>query len=799
MPKLQTIVTNFTAGEFSPRLRGRVDLEKYNASARLLENCVVLRHGGVTARPSRDYLGEIKDSSKTGRIIPFIYSRTDAYIIELGDQVARVWKNGARVESSPGVAYEFATPWTAAQLASIDYAQGGDTIIVTHPDVYPQRIARFSDALWLCANVPFDPPAVEEIGHGNAAVTLTLSAATVGTGRTCSASGGVFLPTDVGRTISATGGAFVVTAYSSATSVTGTITQPFVSTTLAGSAWRLEGSPRAYLKPFTASPVGATCYLEGSQGRAADLSFSATNGAATCAASAGVFLAGDVGKRMYVADATIDITGFTDAQNINVTINGSIPTVSVSSGNWAITADTWRAADVGSIIVVNGGVLKIEAQTATRATTRIVRELSGTPVAYPLAWQLLAPAWSSTTGYPTSCTFFEQRLWLAGTRRSPQTMWGSRTALPFDFTPGTEDDAAVYKTLDSDDVNVLQYLASMSGLVSLTYGGEFSARGGVEKPITQLNAQIKKRSKWGCAAVRPEEAGAQLLFVQRDGKAIRSLSPDDVSGFVTRDISVFSDHLVSQGIKWMTWQQSPERVMWLGTVAGELLALTYSDEQQVVAFCSGNAEGAVEWGATIPAGDDDETYLLVRYTVNGTTRRYLERVNWAAYPGQDCRSESVAGLPETSWPSYAHLAGKTVNLVLDGVHVGEAVVSTAGVITTPRAGLVLSAGLPYVPKVELQAPEVGTGVGTAQGQAMSTHKVRLQLLDTIGCYVNDREVDFRQFDLTPLDAAPVPFTGSKVIGDIGWEDGESTLTIEQRQPYPWTLLAVVRSWTVNQG
>ena len=91
MPKIQTISTNFTAGEFSPRLRGRVDVDKYNASAQLLSDVVVMREGGVTARPSLDYMGEIKSSAVAGRIIPFVYSTDTSYLIELGASVMRIW------------------------------------------------------------------------------------------------------------------------------------------------------------------------------------------------------------------------------------------------------------------------------------------------------------------------------------------------------------------------------------------------------------------------------------------------------------------------------------------------------------------------------------------------------------------------------------------------------------------------------------------------------------------------------------------------------------------------------------
>ena len=152
--KAQTNNNNFTSGEFTPRLRGRSDLEKYNSSASTLGNLVVLRHGGVTKRPSRDYLGEVKSSADGARLIEFVFSRVDAYVLELGNLYMRVWKNGAIIGG--GTPYEVVTPWTIAQVADLDYAQGGDTLIVVHPSVVPYRIQRITDSNWTVGLVPFD-------------------------------------------------------------------------------------------------------------------------------------------------------------------------------------------------------------------------------------------------------------------------------------------------------------------------------------------------------------------------------------------------------------------------------------------------------------------------------------------------------------------------------------------------------------------------------------------------------------------------------------------------------------------
>ena len=71
-------LSTFTAGEISPRLEGRITLEKYKAGLSDLTNMVVQPHGGVTRRPGTQYLGTVKDSSVKSRLIPFQFKTTDS-------------------------------------------------------------------------------------------------------------------------------------------------------------------------------------------------------------------------------------------------------------------------------------------------------------------------------------------------------------------------------------------------------------------------------------------------------------------------------------------------------------------------------------------------------------------------------------------------------------------------------------------------------------------------------------------------------------------------------------------------
>jgi hypothetical protein len=89
--------SSFTAGEISPRLEGRTNIEKYREGLSDLTNMVVMPHGGVTRRPGTEFLGEVLDSSTTARLIPFQFKTSDTYILEFSEYEMRVFRNDLQV------------------------------------------------------------------------------------------------------------------------------------------------------------------------------------------------------------------------------------------------------------------------------------------------------------------------------------------------------------------------------------------------------------------------------------------------------------------------------------------------------------------------------------------------------------------------------------------------------------------------------------------------------------------------------------------------------------------------------
>jgi len=95
MPR-QTI-TNFSRGEFGPQLYGRVDVPQYSAGAKQIINWIIQRYGGVAFRPGFRFVGEVRDTTKTHRYIPFVYSIEQAYVLVLEDERLNVLANGGMV------------------------------------------------------------------------------------------------------------------------------------------------------------------------------------------------------------------------------------------------------------------------------------------------------------------------------------------------------------------------------------------------------------------------------------------------------------------------------------------------------------------------------------------------------------------------------------------------------------------------------------------------------------------------------------------------------------------------------
>lgn len=130
------LITSWAAGEVDEKTYGRVGIFEYEHGSQTVENFFVTEQGILTRRPGCEYLGVCYGTTNKARIIPFVFSDTESYLIELTNSYVRVWRAGNVVMSD-------ATPaWITSQLFDIQFTQDNNGIYFSHRSWTPFAIVR---------------------------------------------------------------------------------------------------------------------------------------------------------------------------------------------------------------------------------------------------------------------------------------------------------------------------------------------------------------------------------------------------------------------------------------------------------------------------------------------------------------------------------------------------------------------------------------------------------------------------------------------------------------------------------
>ncbi len=574
MPKVSKAFANFTAGEVTPKLYGRTDISKYDNGAETVENFLVQPHGGLLRRPGTRFVAEVKSSDDAVRLVPFEYNVEQAYVLEFGPLYFRIYKDGGQVTSG-GNAVEVTTVYPAVDLDGLKFAQAADTMYVVSPNHPIYKITRTSHTAWTITEVVTSRgPMLDE----NATTTTLTPDSRDGTVQ-LTASASTFVSTDVGRLVKVFEGYVRIATFTSATVVS-------------GAAQELEDGRSEILPSYVADTIS---FHEG------DPDSTALEHNDRIEDSAAAFI--DEG---FESGQTIIISGSTSN---NSTAGFLIVDVTDSVLTLAPGADlTTETADTGHTI-----------QGKLEATDK---------------WSL--GAFSDTTGYPRAVAFYEQRLVFAGTDNQPQTLFFSQGGDFENFEGGTEADDGMVYTIGSNQVNVIRFLASTRNLVCGTSGGEFAVRaGGTDEAITPTNIQIKQQTAHGAADIQPVQAGNAILFVQRAKRKVLELQYNfDADGYVAPDVALISEHITEHGLDELAFQQEPDSILWSVRGDGQLACMTYKREEKVIGWTRQIVGGSFDGGsavveniATIPGDlDEDQVWVVVRRTINGATKRYIEYI-----------------------------------------------------------------------------------------------------------------------------------------------------------------------------
>ena len=477
----------------------------------------------------------------------------------------------------------------------------------------------------------------------------------------------------------------------------------------------------------------------------------------------------------------------------------------------------FQTTDVGRIISFNSGKAKITSRSSTTVVVCTITTAFASTAA-TADWNL--GAFSDTTGHPSCVSFFEQRLVFAGTLDEPQTLFFSKAGDYENMTTGTNADDAMVYTIASNQVNAIRYMKAVRTLVVGTTGGEFTVSAdGTDASITPTNITIKKQSSFGSANVDAIPAGNAILFLQKAKRKIRELQYNfDSDGYQAPDLTILNETVTDTGINEMSYQQEPGSNIWCVRDDGVLACLTYQRSENVIAwtrhifggeFDSGNAvcESVASISGTLT---EDEVWVIVKRTINGATKRYVECFSDFDFDETDANDFkfldshlSYSGSATTTLSGLAHLEGQTVSILADGAAHANKTVSS-GAITLDRSVTKACVGLSYDSILQTMRIEGGAAEGTSQGKTKRISKVVLRLFETVGVKVgpsltNLETIPFRTTSSLLSNPVDTLLSGDKEIEFNDDYNSDGFIFIKQDQPLPCSILAIYPTLVTSDG
>lgn len=781
---ISVLQPSFGSGELSPNLYARVDLARYTIGLSICKNFMIMAGGGARNRPGT----RLVDSTKTdqaARLVRFKFSSNDSCVLVFTNLLMRVVRNGAYVLNSTGpsvgLPFELVTPWTIADLKTINWTQSADVMTFVHTSYRPRDIKRFANDNWTITENTYVP----QIGTP-ASATATAPA---GTGST--------------KTVS-----YQVTAVRDDTV-------------------QLEES----------LPVSSNAITVFSSNPNPTLTWSAVAGATyynVYKDDTGSFVYGFIGRAYGTST-------FTD-QNILATKTDTPPT--------------------GLDPFVGAG------------------------------------------NYPGAVGFYQQRKVYGGTLNRPQTSWFSRSGVfnNFGYSTPIKDDDAITWTMASTEVNqILNYLP-LRQLVTLTSGAEWSIEGGTAG-FTAKTINGNPQSYNGSSYLPPLVLNDTAIYMLNGNQSVAGLNYSlEADGLSSEDVMLWSDHLLRDFtiIDW-AYQKRRDSIVWAVRSDGTLIAMTYLRKQDVIAWHRHETDGYVESVCCVPEGTEDAVYLVVRRTIGGVDKRFIERlqtreipvisltrtrdvaqayfvdcglsyqgwqstnsvrrltggVTWlsgesitllSAIPefvvgdigkvfamrdpvtldvlyldvisfattgavGVKPRSIVPAGLRDIAVPYFGravktvsgigHLEGKGVAILADGNVVGTTsgtgnLVVTGGAITLPNPAVVVHVGLPYTSDLQTLRINV-SGQETLNDKHKIVTSVSVIANESRGIFAGsdvDHLFEFKQRQYENYNSPDNLLSDMAKISITNDWDGQGQVFIRQQDPLPLTILGIIPELTI---
>ena len=735
MQKVRVPLTNFKYGEVSPSLYSRTDTELYNQSAQRVENFFLRAEGGVIKRPALEKIYQFADITVDGtkvqqaRLLPFIFSDDEQYIVSLEHQKVRVFllspTTGA-VSLTATITQDVNSQtlkFDHDYLHEYTFAQAGDVMFICHPLFMPQQLIRTSLSTFQVEPFVFDQRSDNKevyqpyFSFQKSGVTLDPSA-TSGSGVTLTTSSAYWDTSSpskhIGTTIRYNGAEIEITGVTSSTVATGDILDALTV--------KLDVAP-----------------------------FRTEQGSANVEVTM-------VNHGLSVGDSIVIAGSATVGGIANTNLNGTRSVASIVDDDRFVFAAA--ASATGS--EDGGGTPKIQ---------------SHAPIT---SWD--EQSFSSLRGFPAAVTFHENRLVFAGTVAQPDAIFMSKSGKYYNFDVGTAaDNDSIQVTASIGEINQIRHVVSNRDLQVFTASSEMYLPAFQNQPMTPTNVQVRRQTSFGSGFERPVVFDGATVFTQKGGAIVREfLFSDSEAAYVASPISTVSSHLIKTPIEQNVFNGALNR-------SESYLFITNADGT-IAVFNSNRAENRAGWTEFTCAGTfvstctiDDRVFANVVFDIGGAEKHVL--CEFVADKNTDMSTvySGTAGVFDVS----ADFNNNSIVQVVDGNnYIGQFTVTSGNVDVSSVDNSLSSAEIGFGFDVTLTTNPIDVTIagGPVTGIPRGITSVFLDLNNTLSVKVNDTNLIIRNVT-DDLSKQQQPFTGKHEFRLLGYS-ADPQVTITQSAPLP---------------
>lgn len=645
------------------------------------------------------------------------------------------------------------TSITASYLSLITYTQSGDVVFIATKDNKQVKIERRSDTSWSIVDfLPEDGP-FRDLNL----TPITLAASALTGSITLTASKALFKSTNVGSLFALTSTGQEVTKTLGAAEV---FSDPIEATGLT--------AERGVAINITGTWV-ATIVLQRSVGNTSNWT--------------------DVTGESYTANQSKTYNDGFDNQLIYYRIGIKAAGYTSGSATATLSFSSGSIKGIARVIVYN---------SATSVNAVVLKDMGST--AATTDWS--EGSWSSRRGYPSAVALYESRLWFAGKDQIHGSVSDSYSSFDEDY----EGDAGpINRSIGSGPVDAINWLIASQRLVIGTQGSERVVRSSsLDEPITPTNFNIKPCTTHGSSAVPAIELDTSVIFIARSGKKVIELAYEGGAGsYSAVDLTIISPEVCEPNIVRTAVQRLPETRFHGIRSDGKAAVLTFDKGEDVKCWTPLETDGAIEDVVVLPGSVEDAVYYVVNRTINGATKRYLEKWSQLSECVGGTLNKQVdsfavySGAATTSITGLSHLEGESVACWAAGADQGTFTVA-AGSITLPAAVTSAVTGLVYTADFKSSKLALAAAVGSAL-----TQRKRIDHLGLVLANTHKLGLQYGQ-DTSNLDDLPLVEDGTEVAEDYVWSsydadsvelngvfDTDSRLCLRATAPRPCTVMAVV--------